>query len=259
MKLLITGAKGFIGKNLVIEATKRQFDFNTYDPLEPSGELKPSELNLDDITHVIHLGAISSTTETDVKKIIDNNLTWSIELFERCVERGIHFQWSSSASVYGKRSEEQGPFNVTDECKPANFYAMSKFLLEQYIIKRNADIKFQGFRYFNVYGPYEEHKGTQASPHTQFANQAKKTGVIKVFEKSENIYRDFIHVDRVINNHFDMLCSKTNAGIFNVGTGLPRTFMDVARDVAIAYSAEIQTIPFPKHLKDHYQYYTCAG
>lgn len=256
MKLLITGTRGFIGQNFVLEAMRRDVDFITYDMSE--GYLEPEALPFEGVTHVIHLGAISSTTETNVKKVMDANLTWAIGLFEECVKRGIHFQWSSSASVYGKREKEGGPFKASDVCMPLNLYAHSKYLLEQYIIKRDANIVWQGFRYFNVYGPHEDHKGDQASPYTKFTKQARETGVINIFEGSENIYRDFIHVDRVIDVHFKRM-ARPISSIYNVGTGAPRTFLDVARDVALITGARINTIEFPEHLKPHYQYYTCAG
>jgi ADP-L-glycero-D-manno-heptose 6-epimerase len=259
MKLFVTGSRGFIGTNFIREAKHRNIPLQSYDPLGSSGLKKVSHLDMDDdITHVIHLGAISSTTETNIRRVLEHNLTWSIELFEYCAERGIHFQWASSAAVYGPRSKSDGPFQVTDECRPSNPYAMSKYLLEQYITKRNTNITTQGFRYFNVYGPNEDHKGTQASPYTQFETQAKETGVIKIFEGSNRIYRDFVHVDIVVQRHFDMM-EKPVSGIFNVGSGQTRTFLDVAIGIAAKHKARIEIIPFPEHLMSHYQYYTCAG
>jgi ADP-L-glycero-D-manno-heptose 6-epimerase len=146
-----------------------------------------------------------------------------------------------------------------DSCDPKNLYAMSKFLFEQYITHRLRCGIYQGFRYFNVYGPHEQHKGSQASPYTQFAKQAKETGVIKVFEGSENYLRDFVHVDTVVDCHIKMLTSKYPvSGIFNIGSGRPRSFLDVAKDVALLYDAKIETIPFPLDLIIHYQKYTCA-
>ena len=259
MKLLITGTQGFIGKNFVLEARKRKIPFLTYDPKGISGYLEPSELCYDGITHAIHLGAISSTTETDIKKVMDSNLTWSVGFFEECVKRNINFHWSSSASVYGKRNIQEGPFRIEDDCKPINAYALSKYLFEQYIVKRNPKIDWHGFRYFNVYGPHEEHKNDQASPYTKFMKQAKETGVINIFEGSDKIYRDFVHVDEIIKSHFEYLYNKYNSGIHNVGTGSIRSFLEVARDIALITGAKINIVPFPENLKQHYQYYTCAG
>lgn len=189
---------------------------------------------------------------------MDQNLSWSIELFEKCISSNVNFQWASSASVYGKRTMENGPFKVTDKCYPENPYAYSKFLLEQYITTRRPNIVWQGFRYFNVYGPHENHKRSQASPYTQFENQALTNGTINVFEGSENFFRDFIHVDEVIKKQLNIM-EKPISGLFNVGTGEPKSFMQVAEEVASRYNAKIKVIPFPESLKSHYQTYTCAG
>lgn len=257
MKIFVTGHKGFIGQNMCKAVHERGWSLTTFD-ITDNPDTRPKDLSIEGCDAVIHLGALSSTTETDVSKVMDMNLMWSIELFEKCVANNIQFQWSSSASVYGKRSRNLGRFRVGDVCYPANPYAMSKYLLEQYIEKRRSPIISQGFRYFNVYGPHEDHKGSQASPFTQFARQAKETGVIKVFEGSESIYRDFVHVDYVIQKHLEYL-GGDNFGVFNVGTGSPKSFLEVAQEVALIYNAKIETIPFPEHLKEHYQYYTCAG
>jgi ADP-L-glycero-D-manno-heptose 6-epimerase len=188
---------------------------------------------------------------------MDLNLSWSIELFEECKKKNINLQYASSASVYGNRHKEDGPFKETDICKPLNYYAMSKYLFEEYVKKSEYDIIVQGFRYFNVYGPNEEHKGSQASPYTQFAKQVKETGIIKVFKGSEQCLRDFIHVDEVINTQLKMI-NYADSGIYNVGTGKTISFLEVARYIALTLNAKIEIIPFPDHLKQHYQYYTEA-
>jgi ADP-L-glycero-D-manno-heptose 6-epimerase len=112
----------------------------------------------------------------------------------------------------------------------------------------------QIFRYFNVYGPHEDHKGDQASPFHKFREQAK-TGTIKIFEGSENFKRDFIHVDEVIKVHRKLLIF-LGSGIWNVGTGKTMSFLDVARLAADEFSAKIETIPMP--ILGGYQMYTCA-
>jgi ADP-L-glycero-D-manno-heptose 6-epimerase len=257
LKVLITGHKGFIGQNFLEYANRLNWEVSTFDILD-CATIRPSYLPIKGYDWVIHLGAISSTTETNIRKLMDINVSWSIELFEQCVSNGVNFQWASSASVYGLRHKEQGPFKLSDPCKPANMYAHSKRLVECYIGAREVDIVKQGFRYFNVYGPYEEHKKTQASPHSQFAKQAKETGIIRVFEGSEHFLRDFVSVHELIR--FQMLTMKTQkSGLFNVGTGTPKSFLQVAEEVANKYKASIEVIPFPESLKNHYQTYTCAG
>jgi ADP-L-glycero-D-manno-heptose 6-epimerase len=202
---------------------------------------------------LIHLGAISSTVENNIAKVLSQNLISSIELFEACIDAGVNFQWSSSASVYG----DSLVFTEDQPSYPKNIYARSKHLLEQYILSRRAPIIYQGFRYFNVHGPHEEHKGTQASPHSQFAKQARETGIIKLFEGSEHFCRDFVPVDYVVDIHKRFL-EVQESGIWNVGTGVPQSFLAVAQQIAQQYGAKLEIIPFPEHLKSHYQKYTCA-
>lgn len=257
MKIFVTGHKGFIGQNLYNALIKEGHDIKTFDISD--NVLRPKDLDIDDCDWVIHLGAISSTTETNIQKIMDLNLSWSIELFEECKKKNVNLQYASSASVYGNRLKEDGSFKETDVCKPLNYYAMSKYLFEEYVKKSDYDIVVQGFRYFNVYGPHEDHKGSQASPYTQFAKQAKETGIIKVFKGSEQCLRDFIHVDEVINVHLKMIRKdEFSSGIFNIGTGRATSFLEVARHTARGLNAKIEIIEFPNHLKLNYQYFTQA-
>jgi ADP-L-glycero-D-manno-heptose 6-epimerase len=255
MKILVTGSEGFIGQNFTRNFRGLGYEVTTFD-IKNNPKARPIDLNISGYDWVIHLGAISSTTETDVNKIMDLNLLWSIELLEHCKEHKVNMQWASSASVYGN-NKLRNPFKETDPCNPLNYYAKSKYLFEQYVNTCDLNINVQGFRYFNVYGPYEEHKGKQASPYTQFAKQAKESGAIKVFEGSEKYKRDFVHVDTLFEVQHKML-NRDVSGIFNLGSGSTRSFLDVARDVALLYDAEIETIPFPRELKSHYQTYTCA-
>lgn len=245
MKILITGHEGFIGKNM-------------WRALEKEHDLVGSEMfdrvpYLEGFDLVIHLGAISSTVEQDVQKILYFNLDYTILLFEECIKHGVDFQWASSASVYGLESN----FREDTQLRPQNHYARSKYLIEKYIETRDAPIRWQGFRYFNVYGPMEEHKRSQASPFTQFEQQAKSEGVIKLFKNSDKYLRDFIHVDQIIDYHKKFFDVK-DSGIWNLGTGRPRSFQEVAEDIAEIHSAEIQYIDMPEVLKGNYQEYTCA-
>ena len=259
MKVLVTGHKGFIGQNLCKAIHEEGWGLTTFDIVD-NPTLRPKDLDYSDVTCVMHLGAISSTTETDVRKIMDQNLSWSIELLEECRERGIHMQFSSSASVYGQNVGCR-ILSENDICYPANYYALSKYMFEQYALKRpQLATCLQIFRYFNVYGPHEEHKGSQASPYTQFAKQAKETGVIKVFEGSEKFTRDFVHVDTVTAAHITGLkrIEVFGSGTYNVGSGYSRSFLDVAKDIALLHNAKIEVIPFPEHIKAHYQYHTQA-
>jgi ADP-L-glycero-D-manno-heptose 6-epimerase len=187
MKILITGSSGFIGKNMV-KALESKHDVFTYD-------WHQTYPDLDNLDWVIHLGAISSTTENRIHYILRQNLESSIYLYEDCINRNINFQFASSASVYGLQSG----FKETCPLKPLNHYAISKAMFERYVELRNAPITTQIFRYFNVYGPDEEHKGNQASPQTKFLIQAKQNKTINIFEGSDKFKRDFIHVDKIVD------------------------------------------------------------
>jgi len=259
MKVLVTGHKGFIGQNMCKAILAEGWELETFDIVD-NPTARPKDLNYDGVNCVMHLGAISSTTETDVHKIMDLNLCWSIELLEECRERGIDMQFASSASVYGQNRNAR-ILCEDDICYPVNYYALSKYMFEKYANKRTyVASTLQIFRYFNVYGPHEEHKGSQASPFTQFAKQAKENGVIKIFKGSREFTRDFVHVDTVVAAHIRAL-SKIDlfaGGTYNVCSGYSRSFLDVAKDIALLYNAEIKEIPFPENLKEHYQYHTQA-
>ena len=245
MRILVTGYKGFIGQNMV-DGLRDEHEVSTYE----WGNQYPI---LDGLDWVIHLGAVSSTTEQDVRKITVQNVQSSIYLYEDCIEKGVNFQFASSASVYGLESG----FKETCPVNPQNHYARSKALFEKYIEYRNAPTITQVFRYFNVYGPYEDHKGDQASPHTKFYKQAKKTGKIKLFKNSEYYYRDFIHVDKIVDYHKQFLNVK-ESGIWNMGTGFQKSFYEVAVDVCKSTGAAIEWIEMPEKLKGNYQEFTKA-
>lgn len=248
MNILLTGYKGFIGSHLYRALVEQGHNVEVYEWGEAPGSVFLQDW-------VIHLGAISSTTEKDVEKIMRQNVDYSIELFDQCSRYGVNFQFASSASVYGmgKEFKEESPVD------PRNAYAWSKYLVERHIFQRkqkwveSTEAKVQVFRYFNVYGPGEDHKKNQASPFYQFQKQAIMNGEVKVFEGSENYKRDFIHVTSIVDYHLRFL-EVNKSGIWNFGTGKPMSFLDVAKQLNVP----IKTIPMPDNLKPHYQTYTCA-
>jgi ADP-L-glycero-D-manno-heptose 6-epimerase len=246
MKILVTGYKGFIGQNMVKALEEHTLSF--YDLGDPLPEVKG-------LDWVIHLGANSSTTETNVEKIIDQNYDFSRWILNKCQDAGVNFQYSSSASIYGLGTD----FRETAPSNPLSSYAWSKLLFDRYVegFKDRWTIKVQGFRYFNVYGPYEDHKGDQASPHHKFTKQAETIGVIKLFEGSENYKRDFVPVHDVVDIHKKFFNVK-ESGIWNVGTGKPQSFQHIAETIAEGMECKIEYIPMPDNLKAQYQKYTCA-
>ena len=243
MKILLTGYKGFIGGHMFRALEAHGHHVAVYD----WGDILPSVMEQD---WVIHMGAISSTTERNVEKVMQQNVDFTQQLYQACHTFGVNFQYASSASVYGLVST----FREDAELDPRTPYAWSKYLTERYIQRHPMGPRAQIFRYFNVYGPEgEEHKGSQASPYAQFKRQAKETGRIQVFEGSDRFLRDFVPVSKIVDTHLKFLTVK-ESGIWNVGTGQPRSFMAVAKE----FGVPITTVPMPDILRDSYQKYTCA-
>jgi ADP-L-glycero-D-manno-heptose 6-epimerase len=243
MNILVTGNKGFIGQNMVERLVSSNHNISTFE----WGEKLPDVKGLD---WVVHLGAISNTTERDVDKVLHQNLDFSIWLMHECEQNKVNIQYASSASVYGLGTV----FTEDSPVDPRTPYSYSKYLFERFVKTNGWSIIHQGFRYFNVFGPHEEHKGNQASPHTQFRIQAEKNNVIKVFENSEDYLRDFIHVYDVLDYHEKFFDIK-ESGVWNVGTGKTSSFMDIAKQ----FDVPIETMPMPENLKYSYQKYTCAN
>lgn len=191
------------------------------------------------------MGAISNTTETDIDKIYKYNIDYTIKLFETAIHYQIPVKYASSASVYGN----------TKDLNPLNYYSLSKATVDLWVEdNKHKFSRINGYRFFNVYGPHEDHKGNQASPIHTFTKQAKETGVIKLFEQSSEYYRDFVYVGDVI----DCMFINKNSGIYDVGTSNPISFEEVGHIIADKYNARIEYIKFPEHLKNKYQYNTCA-
>ena len=246
-RVLITGAGGFIGGNLAAYLEARGFQVTRFD-ISLGNTGYPDIFNQD---FVIHLGANSSTTETDLKKILDQNFEYSANLYKMCEAYEIKFQYASSASVYGISKT----FKEDEFCKPLSPYAFSKYMFDCWLM--NQEYPYQGFRYFNVYGLGEDKKGKQASPVSKFIKEAQTGGKIKIFEKSEKYKRDFVSVDDVCEMHYKLLTNDAS-GIFNIGTGKPISFRDVAEIIKENSNSEIEEIPMPKELKGQYQKFTKA-
>jgi ADP-L-glycero-D-manno-heptose 6-epimerase len=246
MKILITGYKGFIGQNIV-NALKDKHELRLY-------ELGDEPPDFEGLDWCIHLGAISSTTERNVEKVMRQNHDFSCMMLVACQMNNVNLQYASSASVYGLNTD----FREDAPVDPRSPYAWSKYLFDRHVtLNKFENIVVQGFRYFNVYGPHEDHKGDQASPYHKFTQQAKNTGVIKLFENSENYLRDFVPVETICDVHQKFFNVK-ESGIWNVGTGRAASFESVAQMIAEQYGARIEYVPMPDHIKAQYQQYTCA-
>lgn len=251
MKILVTGHKGFIGSNIALHLMNQGHEVEGWE-WEP-GVIPSTE----DYDWCIHTGAISSTTYTDVNQILEQNFEFTVRLAQVCENFGTNLQYASSASVYGDWSpthfREDGPL------LPKSPYAWSKYLFDRFLgqFQDEFEITIQGFRYFNVYGQGEDHKGDQASPVHKFAKQAKENGEFNLFKNSENYLRDFVCVDDVCRVHEKMFDVK-ESGIWNVGTGRAVSFDTIADCISRKYNAKINHIDMPENLKGQYQEFTCA-
>jgi ADP-L-glycero-D-manno-heptose 6-epimerase len=299
MPIVVTGAAGFIGANLVKALNRRgEIDIIAVDNLTRAdkfanlvdceiGEYVDKDEFLsrladgdfeDDVSAVLHEGACSDTMETDGQYVMRNNYRYSIALLDWCQNNDVPFLYASSAAVYGGNAV----FREERACEaPLNVYGYSKFLFDQHVRQmlpeRTAQIA--GFRYFNVYGPREQHKGRMASVVWQFRNQYASEGRVRLFEASGGFdageqRRDFVFVDDVVKVNLDFLDHPQRSGIFNLGSGKATTFNAVAaatinacrrvkgespRSVAeLVTEGAITYIPFPQSLAGKYQSFTEA-
>jgi ADP-L-glycero-D-manno-heptose 6-epimerase len=295
--IIVTGGAGFIGANLVHALNQCGVtDILVVDHLSQAGKfLNLTDLNIADyleaerfitlleagrlpaIEAVFHEGACSDTMATDGRYIMENNYAFSKTLLHWCQLHNVPFLYASSASVYGMTQQ----FREERACEsPLNIYGFSKFQFDQYLRHVWPSLKapVHGFRYFNVYGPRELHKGRMASVALHFYQQYRRDGYVHLFAGSDGYgdgeqRRDFIHVDDVcaVNLHF---LEHPRTGIYNVGTGQAQTFNEVAvatvgaidalakrpaRHLAALHKAQvIRYMPMPEALHGKYQSYTQA-
>ena len=269
--IIVTGALGFIGSNIVKELNSQGIkDILLVDEMKKADnivgcnyrslvDMRDFYANFKDwknVTKVFHQGAISSTTENSTARIDSYNIKPSIKILHDCLEHNILFSYASSAGVYGTDLY----FKEDAELSPKSLYAQSKATLDkkvQEIIRVKPDARIQGWRYFNVYGQGEQFKGDQASPIHKFTKQAKEKKKIYIFESSENYKRDFVCVNDVTRTVVNASRYKFN-GIYNLGTGTATSFRSVAEIIANKYNATIHEIAFPNNLESQYQIFTKA-
>jgi len=230
------------------------------------------------IQAVLHQGACSDTMESDGRYMMENNYRYSLDLLEWCQANAVPFLYASSASVYGGGRT----FRESRECEsPLNVYGYSKFLFDQAVRRSlaGASAQISGFRYFNVYGDREAHKGRMASVAYHFFNQYLRDGRVRLFEGSGGFgpgeqLRDFVSVEDVARVNLHFLDHPEVSGVFNVGTGRAQSFNDVARATINAIrrargekalslaelrsAGSIEYIAFPPALVGKYQSYTQA-
>ena len=241
--IILTGSQGFIGQNFLKTLKEPVLQVEQQNCFE----FLQSFENWNEVSLILHQGAISYTTEKDINKLHHYNVEFTLLLFEKAIEYQIPVKFASSASVYG---------NTQGEINPLNYYAITKLQVD-YFIQDNLN-KFShisSYRYYNVYGNQEDHKGDQASPISKFTKQVRETGKLKLFTGSHEFLRDFVCVNDIVNVVLD---NDKPSGIYDLGTSKPISFQEVAELVIQKEGGEIEYIPFPDHLRDKYQTYTCA-
>jgi len=286
--ILITGAAGFIGSAVACELNRqgrsdlilcdlfgKEDKWNNILGLRYSRFIHRDELfnflrdapNAGDITGVIHLGACTDTTETDMDYLLENNVNYSIYLCQWALEHDIRFVYASSAAVYGDGSLGfSDADDLTPKLRPLNKYGFSKWMFDMWLLENRLADKVAGLRYFNIFGPNEYHKGKMASVVFRSFPQAVKEGKIRLFESHRpdvahgEQARDFVYIDEAVNSTLFLFNDPKVNGIFNAGTGRAHTFNELARGLfdGLEKHPVIEYFPMPEELRNRYQYFTRA-
>jgi len=292
--IVVTGGAGFIGSNIVARLTaETAYDVVVCDRLETADLAKwknlakhsiadfwaPEELfeqlerHAERIEAVVHMGAISSTTEPDADLILRTNFTLSRDLWDWCAIRDARMIYASSAATYG---DGETGFNDDDDAeslsklRPLNAYGYSKMLFDQYAVRQSdrgqAPPQWAGLKFFNVYGPNEGHKGGMKSVVAQIWPKVAAGETVSLFRSHNPNYadggqlRDFVYVDDVVDIIEFLLQSPEVSGIFNAGSGQARSFDDLAKATfaAAGKAPSIEYVDMPEAIRDRYQYFTQA-
>ena len=292
--IVVTGGAGFIGSNIVARLTaETAYDVVVCDRLETADLAKwknlakhsiadfwaPEELfeqlerHAERIEAVVHMGAISSTTEPDADLILRTNFTLSRDLWDWCAIRDARMIYASSAATYG---DGETGFNDDDDAeslsklRPLNAYGYSKMLFDQYAVRQSdrgqAPPQWAGLKFFNVYGPNEGHKGGMKSVVAQIWPKVAAGETVSLFRSHNPNYadggqlRDFVYVDDVVDIIEFLLQSPEVSGVFNAGSGQARSFDDLAKATfaAAGKAPSIEYVDMPEAIRDRYQYFTQA-
>lgn len=283
-KIIVTGGAGFIGSAIVWRLNQLGYDdiliadrldetdkwknlaplrfadyIDAYDLIEDLDQFK-------DVNVVFHLGACSSTTETDADYMIRNNYQYTQDLARWAVKSDIRFIYASSAATYGDGSA--GMNDGTEELeklRPLNVYGYSKHLFDLYAARTGLFDSIVGIKYFNVFGPNENHKGDMRSLVSKAFEQIKTSGILQLFKSADPEYsdgefgRDFVYVKDAVEMTLHFLENKTG-GLFNVGSGRMNTWNALSEAIfkALKQEPHVKFIDMPEHLRDRYQYHTQA-
>lgn len=285
--IIVTGANGFIGSVMVWELNQRgHTDIVAVDSVGLSernllSKRKISQFLLKDelwaflntdkakkeVTWIIHMGACSSTTETNKEFLWENNTYYTQRIFEWCAEHKKDMIYASSAATYG--AGELGFDDTTDpeKLRPLNLYGESKVLFDRWALKQTkTPPHWYGLKFFNVFGPNEYHKEAMSSVAFKAYNQIKANGSLGLFKSADPKYkdgefmRDFVYVKDVTGWMAELMEKKPTNGIYNMGFGKPRTWLDLASSVFSAMGKEmkINWLEMPENIRGQYQYFTEA-
>ena len=286
--IVVTGAAGFIGRNTVAALNERGMDnlllvdslgkdekWRNLVGLRFENLLEPDQF-LDlvairkaklDVEAVIHLGACSSTTESDAGFLMVNNYQYTRALCEWCLERGVRFVYASSAATYGDGSHGYSDSDENlERLQPLNMYGYSKHLFDQWALRTGLFDRIVGLKYFNVFGPYEDHKGDMRSVVNKAYGQILAGDEVALFKSYKREVadgeqqRDFIYVKDAVDVTLHFLEHRDIGGLFNCGTGVARTWKDLATAVfaGLDRRPNIKFIEMPEGLRAKYQYFTQA-
>ncbi len=286
-KIIVTGGAGFIGRNIVAALNERGEDrILVVDDLASDEKWKNlvglhyedyldkdrframvREDKLPPIQTIFHMGACSSTTERNAAFLADNNYRYTRDLCEWCLTHGARFIYASSAATYGDGTRGYSDDDrATPTLEPLNMYGYSKHMFDLWALRNGLLNGIAGLKYFNVYGPGEDHKGDMRSVVHKAYGQILETGEVRLFKSYKSEYkdgeqvRDFIHVRDAVNVTLYFHDHPEVSGLFNCGTGRARNWNDLVRAVFAAMDREprIVYIDMPESLREKYQYHTEA-
>lgn len=286
--IVVTGAAGFIASYFVkklnqegyqdivlvddfsVNAKKRNWESLNYSQkVDRKLLFSWIEQNENQIQFIFHLGARTDTAEFDLGILNELNLNYSKQLWRLCVRYGLPFIYASSAATYGKGEHGYDDnHHVVNKLVPLNPYGVSKNDFDKWVIaEKKQPFYWAGLKFFNVYGPHESHKGRMASVVWHTFNQVTQTGMMKLFRSHNENYkdgeqlRDFIYVKDVADVLYFLMHHRKDSGLYNLGTGQARTFVDLATAAFVAMGKEptISFIDTPKDIREKYQYFTEAN
>lgn len=284
---IVTGGAGLIGNNIVAALNARghhnilvvdhlnhpakeenlarvqyrdYLDKNTFREAVQANKIPPA-------TTLFHLGACSATTETDKAYLDSNNLAYTQELCLWSLTNNVRFIYASSAATYGEG--ENGYIdneNELEKLKPLNLYGQSKHDFDLWAREKGFFYNIAGIKYFNVYGPGEDHKGEMRSVVNKAWHQIRQTGKLQLFRSHRNEYadgcqkRDFLYVADAVDITLYFHDNPDASGLFNAGTGTPHTWLELAHAIfsAMKLPPDISFVDIPSHIRDKYQYFTLA-